>query len=94
MAFVWDEGKRKRVLREHGLDFADVCRVFRGPMIDDYDYAHSREEDRWRALGLLDGNVILVVYAERGDTIRLITARRATPEETQLFHEQFFGEPL
>ncbi len=94
MKFVWDEGKRKRVLREHGLDLAGVHRVFRGPRIDDYDAAHSQEEDRWRTLGLMDGNVILVVYAERGDTIRLITARRASPEETQLFHEQFFGEPL
>ena len=45
-------------------------------------------------LGHLDGAVIAVIYTERESTIRLITARKATNEEAQLYHEEFFGEPL
>ena len=92
MKFEWDETKRTRVLVKHGLDFADIPRAFRGPRIVDYDPAYSHGEDRWRMLGILDDDVILIVYTERGDTVRLITARKATPEETQLFFEEFFGE--
>ena len=94
MKFEWDDKKRAKVLSEHGLDFAEVARTFRGPRIADFDWAHSESEDRWRMLGFLDGKVICVVYAQRGETVRLITARIANSEETQLFYEEFFGESL
>ncbi len=45
-------------------------------------------------LGHLDGAVIAVVYTEREGTIRLITTRKATTDEAQLYYEEFFGEPL
>ena len=94
MKFEWDEAKRARVPREHGLDFANVTRAFQGPTIDDRDEAHSQSEERWRMLAILDGEVIFVIYAEGQDTIRLITARKATLREAQLFFEQCFGEQL
>ena len=94
MKLIWDEIKRQWVLRKRGIDFAVLDRLFKGSTIDDYDADHSQDEERWWSLGMLDGDVILVVYTEKGDTIRVITARPATREETQLYYEQFFGEPI
>lgn len=94
MQFEWDEAKRAKVLDEHGLDFADVVRAFEGPRIEDFDSSHSQTEERWRMLGILDGEAIMVVYTERAGTVRLITARKATVEEAQLYFAEFFGEPL
>ena len=94
MKFEWDEAKRAKVLREHGLDFANVTRAFEGPMIDDRDESHSQSEERWRMLAILDGDVIFVIYTATQDTIRLITARKATLREAQLFFEECFGEPI
>lgn len=92
--FEWDERKRRKVIEDHGLDFHDVIRVFGSPRLVDHDYRHSEDEDRWFMLGHLDGAVIAVVYTEREGTIRLITTRKATTDEAQLYYEEFFGEPL
>ena len=92
MDFSWDESKRRRVLRDHNLDFEDVKRAFDGPRIEDYDPDHSQSETRWRMIGMLYGEVIVISYTLRGSVIHLITARRAEPEEEQLYFEEFFGE--
>jgi uncharacterized DUF497 family protein len=92
--FEWDERKRRKVIKDHGLNFRDVMRSFLGPRLVDHDHRHSEDEDRWFMLGHLDGDVIAVIYTERESTIRLITARKATNEEAQLYYEEFFGEPL
>jgi uncharacterized DUF497 family protein len=65
----------------------------RGSRHEDYDLSHSSSEDRWRALGLLGNRVIVVIYAYRGDVIRLISARYAEPHEEQKYFEEAFGEP-
>lgn len=81
MRFEWNEAKRRAVMRKHGIDLADIPRAFRGPVVENYDYLHSDTDDRWWALALLDGRVVVVIYTERGDTIRLISARYAGPQE-------------
>ncbi len=94
MDFSWDEGKRRRVLRDHGLDFRDVKQAFDDPkQLHEYDAEHSLHEERWRMLGWLDGRVIAVVYTERSKSVQLITARYAEPREEQLFFDEFFGDP-
>jgi uncharacterized DUF497 family protein len=91
--FEWDERKRRENLRKHGIDFAEARRAFDAPALVDYDQGHSNEEDRYRMLGLLDDRVVVVIYTERGGSIRLISVRFATPSETLLYMEEFFGEP-
>jgi len=87
MTFEWDRGKAGANRRKHGVDFADAVGVFEDP------YALSRPdpfpaEDRVATLGrdLLD-RLIVVVWTWRGDAIRLISARRATPRERRHYAE-------
>jgi uncharacterized DUF497 family protein len=91
--FEWNERKRRANLRRHGIDFIEVERAFDAPRIVDYDEAHSADEDRYRMLGWLDGRVIVAIYTERANRIRLISARFATPAEALIYMQEFFGEP-
>ncbi|HTR85891.1 MAG TPA: BrnT family toxin [Reyranella sp.] len=92
--FEWDDTKRRRVLREHGVDLERLPRMFNGPIIEDFDAAHSDSEDRWRIIGMLDDRCIVAVYTRRNAAIRLITARPAEPHEETEFEIMLIGEAL
>ncbi|MFN8472449.1 MAG: BrnT family toxin [Anaerolineae bacterium] len=87
-AFEWDESKREANLRKHGIDFVDVTEVFEGDIVvvedDRFDYG----ETRFVALGLLRGRTVAVVYVEYDDTIRIISARKATRNEERAYYER------
>ena len=88
MKFEWDEAKRRINLTRHGIDFADVPRVFDGLTADLVDDRYDYGEERLFTLGLLDGEVLAIAYTQTGDLIRLITARRARRnEEIKYFKE-------
>ena len=90
--FSWSEKKRQANLAKHGIDFKDVAAAFAGPSIDIYDAEHSESEERWRRLLWLNGEVVVVVYAEFGEAVRLISARPGNREETQVYLDQFLGD--
>ena len=52
-----------------------------------YDFEHSLEEDRYIALGRV-GDILFVVFTERKEAIRLISARLATISERRLYYDQ------
>ena len=52
-----------------------------------YDFEHSVDEDRFIAIGRV-GDIIFVVFTERRDKIRLISARLATDAERRLYYDQ------
>jgi hypothetical protein len=81
--FEWDDDKAVRNIRMHGVDFQEARTVFEDPFaITIPDELHSEDEDRSVVLGLsLLSRVLLVVYAERRERIRIISARKATPVE-------------
>ena len=55
-----------------------------------YDFEHSSmEEDRYIAIGKV-GDLLFVVFTERGENIRLISARLATERERRLYYDQDF----
>lgn len=90
--FAWDPDKQARNLREHGLDFADVPPVFDGPTLEYPDDAHSLGEVRVRAIGLLGGLEVAVIYTDDAEGVRhLISARRATPRERSAFYRALGG---
>ena len=82
MNFEWDEEKRRANIIVRGLDFADSWEIFEGPMLTGLDDRENYGEDRWIAIGLLKGIVVVIVFTERGeDTIRVISLRKALKHE-------------
>jgi uncharacterized DUF497 family protein len=87
MRYTWNEAKRKRNLKKHGLDFADAEKVFNGPLVLIEDKRESYGEQRMIGIGLLDFLVVLVVHVESDEEIRIISMRKADRDETDLYYE-------
>jgi len=89
MRFEWDKTKNKANHRKHGVSFEEAQTAFYDDdaiVYDDPD--HSDDEDRFLLLGLSNALKILVVVhclRNRGDVIRLISARKATREEREIY---------
>ena len=91
MSFIWDDNKNEINKKIHdGIGFEMAVRVFLDEKrIERYDEKHSTpEEDRWNVIGLVD-KVLFVVYTERKDDIRIISARKATAEETEEYYHDY-----
>jgi len=86
MRFIWDETKRQANLNKHGLDFADAEQVFAGPMAIFEDTREAYGEQRLIGIGMLSAVVILIVHVESVETIRIISMREATSDETDLYY--------
>ena len=82
----WDEKKAAINEQKHGVCFEDAALVFADDnLLVIRDERHSQDEDRWQAIGMVN-DVLFVVYAERGEAIRLISARAATPNERRKYY--------
>jgi uncharacterized DUF497 family protein len=90
MTFVWDEKKSRENIRKHGIDFRDAIDLFNHPMLIRLDTREDYGEDRWIGVGLLRSIVAVVVYVEWEDeeTIRIISARKATSYETDQYNQR------
>ena len=82
----WDDEKNAKNIRKHGLSFETAAYVFADPnRIEIYDEMHSDGEDRWQVIGCI-GKIVFVIYTERGDATRLISARLATARERMVYY--------
>ena len=90
MFFEWDPEKGKRNIAKHKVSFEEAATVFGDRLsITISDPLHSIKEHHFVTIGRSAQNKILVVvYAERGDNIRLISARRATRVERKQYEEE------
>ncbi len=88
MEFGWDNLKAKVNQRKHGISFEEASTCFYDPYgLDFYDEDHSEEEDRYILLARSNrGRVLVVIYTERGDRLRIISARKATPKEEEFYY--------
>jgi uncharacterized DUF497 family protein len=91
LTFEWDEDKAKNNRQKHRVSFEEASTVFGDPMSRTIvDPLHSDQEDRFVILGESHRLRLLVaVFTERGHTIRIISARRATPRERIDYEEGF-----
>ena len=88
MKFEWDSHKNELNIKNHGISFETALHVFDDPdYVEMYDFEHSIDEDRYIALGVV-GEVLFVVFMERGEAIRLISARRATEREKEVYYDR------
>lgn len=89
MNYEWDEEKRQRNIEERGIDFEDVPALFDSTIVVMEDDRYEYGEVRWVAFGILQGIVMAVVYTEReGETIRVISVRKATKRERREYYAQ------
>ena len=90
LRFTWDALKAARNARKHGVTFEEALTVFADPLsITIRDPDHSFDEERFILLGLSQrGRLLVVVHTERGEGIRLISARLAMPGERKAYEEK------
>ena len=90
LRFEWDLQKAKRNLKKHGISFEEAATVFGDALsMTIVDSLHSTVEQRWVTLGLTHRErLVVVVHTNRGSTIRLISARKATRREKRTYYEE------
>ncbi len=88
--FEWNPGKAKSNISKHRVTFEEAMSAFRDPLsLTTPDPDHSELEDRLILMGLSDRQRLLVViYVERGENLRLISARVADPDEKREYEEE------
>ena len=91
MVFVWNENKNRLNRRKHGISFETAVRVFEDPHAVSYVDRITDGEERWHSIGLIAGTAVLLVVHLVGEnngeeTIRIISARKASPRECHLYH--------
>lgn len=85
MDFEWDEDKRKANLVKHGVDFVDMFALFDGPITEDIDDRFAYGETRINCAGEINGRVYVVTITWRGQTCRIIHARKANDRDQRKY---------
>jgi uncharacterized protein len=87
LEFEWDEEKRQSNLNKHGVDLIEAGQIFAGYTVEFADNRYNYSEDRFIAIGQSKGQILTVVYTVRDEVIRLISARKATKNETRIYYQ-------
>jgi uncharacterized protein len=92
MEFEWDEAKAAANEQKHGIDFTEAMTVFADPLsLTGYDPDHSESEDRYLTMGFSsEGNLLIVSHTDRGDVLRIISARIANRRERKDYEDGNF----
>lgn len=77
LKFEWDENKRESNLEKHGVDFLDAAYLFELSHVFWADERKDYGEDRFKAVGLVDGILLCVIFTIRDDNYRIISAHKA-----------------
>ena len=87
--FEWDTRKARQNLKKHGISFEEAATIFGDPLtLTIVDPLHSDQEDRFVTIGASSrGRILVVVHIDRGDNIRVISSRLATPTERLNYEE-------
>ncbi len=87
--FEWDDNKARLNLKNHAIGFDEAATVFTDPLARIFDdEIHSSEEDREIIIGHSSkGQLLLVCFTERGDVVRMISARKTTRKERSDYEE-------
>jgi len=89
LLFEWDPNKARKNLEIHGVSFDEASTAFKDTLsLTIHDPLHSDEEDRFILIGNSYKNrLLVVVHLEKGNKIRIISARKATKKERKQYEE-------
>jgi uncharacterized DUF497 family protein len=90
-SFNWDTRKNEINKQKHGIDFDDAVEVFYKPIL--LRRSDRNTEERWVAIGYSENRLIAVVFAQRNDVIRIISARRARKNEEREYRNEEMERP-
>ena len=92
LTFEWDEVKARENLRKHRIPFDEGKTIFNDPCLCTFpDNEHSADEGRYINIGLsVHGRVLILIYTERRDKIRIISCRKATMRERRFYEKGDF----
>jgi uncharacterized DUF497 family protein len=84
----WDPAKARANFTKHGVRFADAVTALEDDSALTIRDLSPEDEERWVTMGLdAFGRLLVVVYTWRGERVRLISARQATPDERRQYEE-------
>ena len=84
--FEWDDEKAAINWKKHKVTFDTAAKVFSDPnRLEEYDLYNSFYEDRWKVTGMVE-NILVVIYTDREDATRIISARKATTKEREDYY--------
>ena len=87
IGFEWDDEKAESNWRKHGIDFEEAKDIFKDPVLAQAQFEGG--EDRWCVIGAANGHALIVVFAERDEFCRIISARRADRKSRARYYEVF-----
>jgi uncharacterized protein len=89
MRFEWNRTKATANIRKHGVSFDEAATVFADVLSHIFpDFDHSDDETRFLIIGMSQTDRVLVVsHTDRGETVRIISAREATRKERTFYEE-------
>jgi len=87
ITFEWDTDKVLTNLKKHAISFDEGATIFNDPLIATMpDPDHSDQEIRYIAIGMsVTGRLLVVIFTERNEKTRLISCRKATKTETEIY---------
>lgn len=89
LEFEWDDAKAAKNLCKHGISFPQATFAFRDVFAMEYlDDRENHDEDRFILIGTSQGRLLTVVFTERADRIRIISARGSTRDEEEDYQSQ------
>lgn len=89
LAFDWDEAKASQNRTKHRVSFEEATQAFLDPFVIEWiDLREPYPDERVVLLGMSPNGILLVVYAERSDRIRIISARKATKHEQARYYRE------
>lgn len=84
----YDIAKQKINIKKHGIDLAECCEIFDAPMLTREDVRINYGEQRLISLGVLHGEVVVLVWVDRMEEPHFISCRRAEKYEQKLYYSQ------
>ena len=85
MRYIWDTRKNRANAKKHHIRFEDAVGIWNDFVFEQIDDSVDYEEDRFLTMGLMNGIEIVVIYTDRGETRRIISARKAENWEREIY---------